>query len=309
MEPDNHFSLQKLEVFVKVAELGGVRKAAEELRVSQPVVSAHLRSLQQRLGARLFSQDGRGIRLTEAGAEVHHWATEVLRGRVELDRSLRSLSAGSSGNAVIGASMSVGNSLLPPTLIRFRVAHPDAYLSLIISAVEIALEAVHTGRADFCVVGTDAVLDARAFDAQLIGRPPFALIASGANHNIPDRITPEEIARLPFVMPPSGMAIRRSQDAALASLGVNQRHAAMEFGSAESLKQAVAANVGVALLWKTSVLGELANGTLRELHIDGPPLLDRLYLVKRQRKNLTAMQTRLVDAIISDIAVILTDLG
>ncbi|NKT14596.1 LysR family transcriptional regulator [Rhodococcus hoagii] len=297
MAADFRISLQKLEVFCKVAELGGVRRAAEELYISQPVVSAHLRSLQERVGARLFHPEGRGIALTEAGARTLIWATEVLKGRMELEKDLAELSDGRSGFASVGASITVGNTILTSEVIAFKCENPGASVRLEISSVETALEQTRLGRHDFAVVATDAVLDSRSFDTELVAQPAWTLIASAQNSDIPTSITPSQLARLSFVCPPGGMAIRRSQDNALASIGVTNRRVEIELGSAESIKQAVMADLGVALLWRPSVEADIISGQLREIVIDAPPLRDRLFIVRRTDSRLTPLQNRMLDQV------------
>lgn len=299
--PDNRVSLHKLEVFCRVVELGGVRFAAEDLFVSQPVVSAHLRSLEERLGTKLFRREGRGMELTESGIEVHLWATEVLRGRAELDRSLRDISRGAAGRATIGASMSVGNYLLPRVLVDFRRDHPHASIAVHHSSVELALERTLAGRYDFGVVATDLVLDSDSFDAELIARPPFCVVTAPDDDRLGDSATVAELTGLPFVCPPAGAAIRRSQDSALASIGVVDRRVAIEFGSAESIKVAVQGGLGLAMLWRESVSHELHVGTLREVQISGHELRDKLFLVRRHGKRLTAFQSRLAEVLRSGI--------
>jgi DNA-binding transcriptional LysR family regulator len=295
MSPDNRISLQKLEVFCTVAELGGVRRAAEELYISQPVVSAHLRSLQERIGAKLFHPEGRGIALTEAGERTLLWATEVLRGRIDLERDLADLSDGLSGFVSIGASITVGNAILTPAVIAFKAENPSVSVRLEISAVETALEQARLGRHDFAIVATDAVLDSRAFDSELVAQPPWAVIASAQNTTIPAAVTVEQLAKLPFVCPPGGMAIRRSQDSALASIGVNDRRVEIELGSAESIKQAVVADIGVAMLWRQSVQADIEAGILREVTVDAPTLRDKLFIVRRTGNRLTPLQRRMLD--------------
>ncbi|WP_448808477.1 LysR family transcriptional regulator [Agromyces bauzanensis] len=294
MAPDYRISLQKLEVFCKVAELGGVRRAAEELYVSQPVVSAHLRSLQERLGAKLFHPEGRGIALTEAGERTLLWANEVLRGRLELEKDLADLSDGLSGFVSVGASITVGNRILTPAVIDFKLANPSVSVRLEISAVETALEQARLGRHDFAIVATDAVLDSRAFDSELVAEPPWAVIAA-PNTTFPDMVTPKQLAKLPFVCPPGGMAIRRSQDNALASIGVTDRRVEIELGSAESIKQAVVADIGVAMLWRESVQADIEAGVLREVRVTGPAIRDKLFIVRRTGNRLTPLQKRLLD--------------
>lgn len=307
MELDNRISLQKLEVFCRVVDLGGVGKAAEALYLSQPVVSAHLKSMQQRIGTELFERDGRGLKLTEAGDAVYRWAQEVLRGRLELAKNLDGLGMGMAGSASIGASMSAGNLLLPPPLVAFRKEHPSANVALLISTVEAALDRVTSGWVDFAVVGTERAHDPRLFETYLLGRPRFALAASASNTTIPSRITPDQLADLEFVSPPSGQAIRQSQDAALASLGLSDRRVSIEMGSGESIKYAVEHDLGVCLLWRASMEREFALGTLREIEIDGANIHDNLYLVQRRDHRLSPLQRRLKQVVIDSIGARLAD--
>ncbi|PBC36066.1 LysR family transcriptional regulator [Rhodococcus sp. ACPA4] len=298
---DNRISLQKLEVFCKVVELGGVQRAAEDLFISQPVVSAHLRSLQERIGAQLFERDGRGIALTEAGREVHVWAADVLRGRLQLAASLENLSSGVAGTVTIATSMSVGTYLLSPLLIDFRRRHRRAQLTLTISGVEAALTAVVTSQVDFCVLATDAMLDSESFEAELLAEPRFSLVTGSASQLVGESVQPDALNGMPFVCAPRGVAIRGSQDAALASIGVTDRRVQIEMGNADTIKQAVAADLGLALLWRSSVDRELSEGTLREVKIEGHTLRDKLYLVRRRNHRSTALQDRLLAEIRSGV--------
>lgn len=280
-----------------VVDMGGVHRAAEHLFVSQPVVSAHLRSLQERLGAELFYRDGRGLRLTEAGEAAYAWAKDVLTGRTELAHEIRDLATGAAGAVTVAASLSVGNYLLPPVLSAFRIGNPGARITLMISDPETALEAVEGGHADFAVVMTDGQFNASMFDAERITEQESVLVASARDTRVPVRVTADDLTKLPAVCPPHGLTIRRMQDEALRAVGVAHRPVAIEMGSAEAIKHAVAAGLGVALLGRASVEEEIATGRLREVVIEGVRLSQPVHLVKRTSKRLTPLQRALVDAI------------
>jgi DNA-binding transcriptional LysR family regulator len=289
--------MQKLEVFCAVVELGGVRRAAEELFVSQPVVSAHLQSLKERIGVELFHRNGRGISLTEAGTHVHLWAREVLRGRLELESTLQNLSEGTSGSASISTTMTVGTYVLPKILIDFRHQFAGANITLSVSAVEVAMERTLAGMVDFSVIATDAVLGSDALQAELVARPPLCLVAAAGSRLVGSTTTPGELSKLAFVSPPAGRAMRRSEDLALTSIGVQNRQVAIELGSPEAMKQAVASDLGVALLWQAAVQPELASGVLRLVPIQGANLRDKLYIVRRANKRLSPLQQVLTERI------------
>src|ERR1700760_5005074 len=83
---DNRITFQKLEILCLVVDLGGVTRAAEHLWVAQPVVTAHIRSLQERLGVTLFHREGRRTILTDAGQQVYQWAQDVLSRTEQMQR-------------------------------------------------------------------------------------------------------------------------------------------------------------------------------------------------------------------------------
>jgi LysR family transcriptional regulator, low CO2-responsive transcriptional regulator len=297
MKLDNRISLQKLEAFCLVVRLGSVSRAAEKLFVTQPVVSAHLHSLQDRIGAPLLQRVGRGLELTEAGEAVHAWAEDLLRRRDDLSQELQDMADGVAGAVHLGSSMSVGNYLLPPVLMQFRRDNPGARISLAISAPELAVEAVEMGRTDFCVVASFGTVDTDRLEARLIGKQRFALVAAPTDPELPDSVDIEQLHRLPFVCPPGGQAIRRSQDAALAALGVTHRNVVIELGSAEAMKQAVQGHLGVALLWESSVAADLEEGRLREIQIEAPDMTDSLYVLRLAGKRFSSLQQKLYDQV------------
>ena len=196
MALDLRISLHKLDVFSRVVQLGGVGRAAEDLFVAQPVVSAHLRSLESRLGsAELFYREGRQLRLTEAGRAVHDWAEDVLTRTRELERHLAGLSDGSTGSVAMGASMSVGSYVLPRVLANFRARHPGATLRLGIASTERAIEDTRAGVLDFAVVVTEPTLELPGMEIEQIGSDQIVLVAApgGEPH--------EECHHAPGVLP------------------------------------------------------------------------------------------------------------
>jgi LysR family transcriptional regulator, low CO2-responsive transcriptional regulator len=293
---DNRISLQKLEAFCLVASMGSVSRAAEQLYVTQPVVSAHLHSLQDRIGATLLQRSGRGVALTEAGEAVYAWAEDLLRRRDDLSQELDDLAAGILGAATISTSMSAGNYLVTPVLLPFRREHPGARITLMLSTPELAMEAVRSGKSEFCVVASLGTMDSDLLDARLIGRQRLVLVGASTDPMLPESVDLEGLRQLPFICPPKNMSIRRSQDMALAGLGVTQRRVVIELGSGEAMKQGVQAHLGVALLWESSVAADIDEGRLREIHIENAPdMVDSLYIVKLVAKHLSPLQSQLYE--------------
>ncbi len=294
---DSRITLHKLEVFEHVVELGGVTRAAERMFVAQPVVSAHIRSLEERVGAKLFYREGREMHLTEAGRAVHAWATDVLRRTRELARDLESLSDGRQGTIVLGASMAIGGYVLPPLLSAFRAERPLIDIRLNILDSEHAIADTLAGENDFAVVVSETDPGTEALAAELLGDEELVFVCAPDSTLAGARITVADIPALPFVEAPTGLIRRSFVDTALRRIGIDERRIVIELGHAEAMKQATRAGLGVAVLSRTSIADELDRGELREIEVEGVRLAAPVYLVHRKGKLFSSVHNDLIDEI------------
>jgi DNA-binding transcriptional LysR family regulator len=291
---DLRFTLHKLKVFCTVVEAGGIGRAAEVLYVAQPVVTAHVRSLEERLGTRLFERAGRQTRLTPAGEAVYHWARETLTRARELEREIGGLTDGTAGAAAIAASMSIGSYLLPSILSDFRRDRPGATVSLSVSDPEHALEATATGEADFAVVVADQLPEPGRFEADTLGREELVLVIAPDYPLSGDRLSPDEARDLPYIASPRDHVRRELVDDQLRRAGLDQLNVIMELGHPEAMKRAARDGLGGTLLFRSAIRDELAAGTLREVQITGTHLSVPIRLVRRRRKRLSTLQEHLL---------------
>src|SRR5205807_6879932 len=135
--------LGQLEALVAVARHGNVRRAARELSVTQPSLSARLHGLEQSLGEKLLVRGAHGVRLTDAGRVFLPFAERALRTLDEGDHAIRGLRDASSGRLALGAAPAISTYLLPAVLRRYaeqfpqveivvRTGHSEEVLSLVL---------------------------------------------------------------------------------------------------------------------------------------------------------------------------------
>jgi DNA-binding transcriptional LysR family regulator len=297
MPIDTRVSLHKLEVFDAVVELGGVSRAADHLGVAQPVVSGHLRSLEQRVGASLFYREGRRLHLTEAGRAVHLWATDMLRRTRELSRDLDSVSDGLAGSVVVGTSMSIGSYVLPPLLAGFLRERPAVEVRIDIGAAAQSIAGTEAGENDFSVVVIEAATTNHGLVTEQIGAEELVLVAPP--HGLPedDSVTVDGLRSLPFIEAQKGTLRRTFIDQELARIGLPDRRVAAELGHPEAMKLLVGAGLGVSFLFRCAVSRELADGTLREVAIPDVHLVGPVFLVHRKDKLFSAVHRALIQDI------------
>ncbi len=287
-----HVTLQKLEVFCTVAELRSVTRAADYLCITQPVVTSHIRSMEDKLGAKLIRREGRGIVLTPTGLKVLEWAQDVVRRTLEMEREIGSATPFGTDKVVIGASMSVGTYQLPGLICDFQTEHPDGQVELSISNPKIALEDARTGECDMAVVvlSPEQRLDGLAVHA--LWNEPLLLVSAPRSKWVGQTATREQISQLPFISTTSGRVMKHLEESLLRTSGIASRRIVLALGHPEAQKTAVLRDFGVCLLFRSAVADELERGTLRSVETPEFGMSVPIYLAHRKDKNFSPFQLR-----------------
>lgn len=128
--PRRRVAIRELDVFVAVADSLSFSKASEQLNISQPSLSATIRSLEETLGTRLFDRHTRSVALTVVGHELAMVAKQLLTDFDHAFERMSDIIEGKVGTLSIAASPSVMSSFLPGALREFRKAHPRIEIQL-----------------------------------------------------------------------------------------------------------------------------------------------------------------------------------
>lgn len=293
----SQISIHKLEVFCLVAELSSISRAAERLGIAQPVVSGHVKAMSQKFGTPLTARQGRRVALTDAGKRVHVWAREVVSRTMELEREMSESQRGVIGKANVGASMTLGSYVLPALIADFHDQYPKGEISVRVTTPKLVTDAVHSGDCDFAFSILDPRHETAGLEIEPVATEQLILVGSQDFSLKDDMLSLKAFADLPFISAQSGTPRREIEDHLLRQLGVQRTRIEMEFGHAESIKQAVRAGAGVAFLFKSSVYDELASGMLREIKIAEMQLGVQIYQIRRKGKKLSRFQLSLMHAL------------
>ena len=96
-------NLRHLQIFVAVADAGGLRPAVGRVNLSQPAISRQLHALEAELGVRLFDLIRRRVQLTSAGEELLKWSRRLLIDADAIGERARALKSGQTGVLRVGA--------------------------------------------------------------------------------------------------------------------------------------------------------------------------------------------------------------
>ena len=82
-------NLKQLEAFVQVAEGGSFSKAAKQLFLTQPTISAHISSLEKELNARLFVRNTKEVKLSDDGKDLYRYARQMIDLQKKIEDGLK----------------------------------------------------------------------------------------------------------------------------------------------------------------------------------------------------------------------------
>ena len=265
-------TLMQLKVFVTIAELSSVTRAAEFLGITQSAASAALAALENSNQVKLFNRVGRSIELSELGQRFLPEAQVIVSAVQDASRSLRALGGKTTGSLVIAASQTIANYWLPIRLARFHSEFPDVSLNVKISNTRGVERALIEKRADIGFV------EGPVSSGQLVLTPidhdqPALVVSARHWPAIRQKGVSVELATLPWVVREIGSGTRGILEKLLDDQGLNwdELNIILELPSNEAVREAVEAGAGVTLVSQHVVASSLKAGMLRAIPIDVPP--------------------------------------
>lgn len=279
-------SLKQLRSVAAIVRHGRIVNAAKELNLTTPAVTSQLKLLEAELGIALFDRTHGGMRPTAAGWEVFRTATRIDDLLRECDELVDDLKGLRHGTIAVGV-VSTGKYFAPQLLAAFMRDHPHVEVELQVGNRDAIVEALRDYRVDVAITGrppTDFDVEALPF-----GRHPLVVIAA-PDHPLAGqrRIAKRVLARERFLIREEGSGTRAAFDAFFEGLQVKGTPIGMEIGSNETIKQAVMAGLGIALISGHSIAVELVDRRLAVLDVVGLPIVREWYFVRRTDRSMSS---------------------
>jgi len=265
--------LRRLEIFLKVAELGSFSRAADALFLTQPTVSEHVRALEDELGVQLLDRLGRGTTPTRAGTLLLGYARRLLALSREARQAIEQFQGRVSGELVLGGSNIPGEYVLPALIGAFRLKYPDVSLSLRIGASRDVQDWVEQGHVEIGVVG--ALPSSRALESRPLMDDDLVLVVPPEHPWVSRKtVSVDDVKSEPLILRERGSGSRETLESGLKELGTGLEafHVVGEIASTQAVKQAIRAGLGVSFVSRLAVEDEcrarlLACVKVRDLNV------------------------------------------
>ncbi|PRR71242.1 LysR substrate-binding domain-containing protein [Neomoorella humiferrea] len=283
-------NLNHLKAFCTVAQVKSISEAARLLHMSQSSLSYQIQLLENDLDVELFTRTTKGVELTALGEIVYEYGQTFLQLAENLKRDLNNWKSGHE-HLVVGASSSIGSYALPCTIYSFKEKYPDANIKLLVGNREETIQKLLDKTIDIGLI--EGPVDQPGLATRGIAEDELLLIVPPAWKG-PERVTLEELCRLPMFLREEGSGTRGVIARALATQGLTiaNLNVVLELNSNDAIKSAITAGHGVSLLSRLAIRREIHAGTLKALQVEGISFRSTFHIVYQAGRPATGLQKK-----------------
>jgi DNA-binding transcriptional LysR family regulator len=265
-------NINQLETLITLSRTMSFRKTGETLNLTQPAVSAQIKSLEEEYKTLLIDRS-QPVALTDSGKVFLEHAHKIMQVVEELKQRLSDLEHTPQGHITLGTTTSIAIQILPRVLSYFQDQFPLIQTTIHSMPTSQIMTSVEDGQVD---IGIAYLFDKNpALETSVLYYDTFDLVVSPRHPlALSKHATVEELRSIPFIMLSPDTAGRRFADQIFKQHQIRP-HIIMELSSSEEVKRMVELNLGAAIIAKMSITNELKRGTLmtikvKELEISHP---------------------------------------
>jgi DNA-binding transcriptional LysR family regulator len=284
---------EALKVFCDIARCKSFSQAAEANGLSQSAASHIVAQLEGWLKVQLIVRHPRPLRLTELGQKFFEGCNTIVEQYLDLEASIRRARSEMSGSVRVAAIYSVGLGDMGQYVERFKAAEPNADVHVEYLHPRAVYEKVRDGTTDFGLVSfprpaRGLIVTPWRDEAMVVvcaPNDPFAQLPA---------VRPKQLEGTRYIHFERGLVIRHEIDRFLREHAVRIREEAA-FDNTQTIKQAVADGLGVALLPEPTVRREVHGGVLVARPLQGCRFVRPLGIVRGKRHKLGPVAQRFLD--------------
>ena len=257
----------RIETFLTLCREMNYTRTALHLNVTQPTVTQHIRYLEEAYNCKLFSYVGKTLLLTPQGRQLRDFALSMAYNSQRIQERMRQ-SRGENPVMRVGATKTIGEFVIGPTISAYLRENPDRRLKLLVDNTQTLLELLERGELDFAVV--EGFFDKSKYGYQLYKNEAFIGVCA-ADHPLADKsLNLDDIITQNIIIREPGSGTRaifeqllKQQNYSFESIA--QTTIVSDFAV---IKQLVCDRIGLAFLYEPVVRAELASGKIKKLRLE-----------------------------------------
>lgn len=285
MQKKESITFKQLRALSAIRSHKTITDAAEVLGLTPPAVHTQLKGLSANLDANVIERDRSGaVRITDVGFRVLDAIDQIDSAMETCLHDVKALRDGFSGVVALGV-ISTSKYFAPALVAQLKRAYPEISVVMKVGNREDIISAIRNGSVQLAIMGRPP-REPRVV-AEPLGPHPHVMVAAPDNPlSDLDRVSADQILSQPILTREDGSGTRILMVRYLDRIGDGKPYEMVELGSNETIKQAVIAGLGIALISQHTVAEELRSGRLKALAAQGLPIERHWYMIYRESMQL-----------------------
>lgn len=276
-----NYTLNQLQIFLKVVKTQSVTKASEELHLTQPAVSIQLKNFQDQFDIPLTEVVGRKLFITDFGREIAEVAENIINQVYAINYKTLAYKGKLTGRLKISV-VSTGKYVMPYFLSNFIKQHSGVELLMDVTNKQKVIESLENNEVDFALV---SILPSKLNIEKLDLLQNKLYLVGDTNETFNQvNITNEMFNELPLIFREKGSGTRQTMEKFIEQNNISVLKK-IELTSNEAIKQALLAGLGYSIMPLIGIKNELHNNELQIIPIEGLPITTTWSLIWLKEKN------------------------
>ncbi len=276
-----NYTLNQLQIFLKVVKTQSVTKASEELHLTQPAVSIQLKNFQDQFDIPLTEVVGRKLFITDFGREIAEVAENIINQVYAINYKTLAYKGKLTGRLKISV-VSTGKYVMPYFLSNFIKQHSGVELLMDVTNKQKVIESLENNEVDFALV---SILPSKLNIEKLDLLQNKLYLVGDTNETFNQaNITNETFNELPLIFREKGSGTRQTMEKFIEQNNISVLKK-IELTSNEAIKQALLAGLGYSIMPLIGIKNELHNNELQIIPIEGLPITTTWSLIWLKEKN------------------------
>ena len=257
----------RVDTFIELCRTRNYTKTAENLHMTQPAVSQHIKYLEEFYGCKLFNYNKKVLTITEQGEALYKYLITMSSDANKIREEIKNIDI-SKKNLHFGATFTIGEFIIPKIISEISSKYPEINISFIIRDTSELLEELKKGNIDFAFI--EGFFEKTEYENYLFSKEKFVGICA-ANNPIATEITKfDDIVKERIILRENGSGTRDIFEKILYdnNLSLNDFNKKYEIENINIIKELVKENKGISFIYERAVEKEILMRKLAIINLE-----------------------------------------
>ena len=257
----------RVDTFIELCRTRNYTKTAENLHMTQPAVSQHIKYLEEFYGCKLFNYNKKVLTITEQGEALYKYLLTLSSDANKIREEIKNIDI-SKKNLHFGATFTIGEFIIPKIISEISSKYPEINISFIIRDTSELLEELKKGNIDFAFI--EGFFEKTEYENYLFSKERFVGICA-ANNPIATEITKfDDIVKERIILRENGSGTRDIFEKILYdnNLSLNDFNKKYEIENINIIKELVKENKGISFIYERAVEKEILMRKLAIINLE-----------------------------------------